>query len=152
MGLTRNRRTLQRWGVRLLLLCATSPAAAQRSDAVAILQGTVRDGRGHASTNATVVVGNVSACTDEAGHYALRVPVARNLVAVWIGTATLFQVELQVDSDRTFDVDLGEANSVTVSAPADPLTPDPATQAYAHGESLDANPGLHRRAYARAAP
>ncbi len=58
-----------------------------------------------------------------------------------MGTAVAFRMELDLLSDRKFDIDLSANQIVTVTTKPDTLMPDPATQGYAHAELLDANPG-----------
>ena len=97
--------------------------------------------RGVTSRDVSVNVVNLRARTDSFGHYSLRVPAGRNRIEVFVGNRAVFQVMLDMEADRIFDISLPPTSSITVTAKEDMLTPDPAAQGYAHAELLDANPG-----------
>ncbi len=107
----------------------------------AVLRGTVHDAAGLPSRDAVVSVADQHCATDDEGHYVLRVPRGTRLLEVQTENRAAFRVKLAIDANRTFDIDLSPSDIVTVTADREPLTPDPATQGYAHADLVDANPG-----------
>ena len=130
------------WQVLILVLCIlTRSAACESGNALALLKGQIRDETGQPSRNATVIVANTHVRTDKFGRYEISVSVGQDMVAVEVEGISRFRMTLDINGDRNFDIDLSGNQTVTVTAQLDALTPDPATQAFAHGELLDANPG-----------
>ena len=129
--------------LRILPLCLLlGPAGwAQTAPQVFVLSGTVRDGAGMAVAGATVLAGAQWTASDAAGAYSLNVAAGWVRVEVDLHRGTSFRVSLDVEQDRRFDIALKEGESVEVRAGEDALTPDPATEGFARGELLEANPG-----------
>lgn len=105
------------------------------------LSGKVTDQSGAPAVGARVSVGSQSALTDARGHYELSAESGLCRVEVSQQQRAVYALTLDLEQDKELDVALGAAESVTVRAGQEVLTPDPATEGYSRAELMEANPG-----------
>lgn len=124
----------------VLSLALTAAAFAVSTDTM-LLEGQLTSTKGQPVSGATIQVGTATLTSDAQGRFATRVPAGRTRIAIRAENYSTFNLELDLESDRELNIKLQSSNGVSVHAGPDILTPDPAAQAYARDDLLQANPG-----------